>query len=342
MRMMPTAGLLAGLPARRDAANARPSAGRFLQGQDRHRRGRRARGRKPVALRANPRPPLGPLHPRQSDGRPAADAGRRASQRHQPRLQRRRRRRADHPGGQPAGRDGATVQDAGGAFRRRGSSSGSARRAPTRRCSRSIRACPTRPSRICRTRRKSWFSAPPGRARTRTTFRSCSRSSPARSSSWSRAMPPTATSSSRSSAAKSTAGRRWRATDPGFRASKASCARWCGRAARRSRASNTCRWTRTWRPAIIGRALMSVRGAPLGIGRPFGLRPGTPADRVAMLKESLARLSPIRNSWPRPRTRRSTIGHIGAEEVTKAFNTMINQPPQVLEVMGKYLKAGGD
>jgi hypothetical protein len=28
--------------------------------------------------------------------------------------------------------------------------------------------------------------------------------------------------------------------------------------------------------------------------------------------------------------------------VTKAFNTMVNQPPQVLEVMGKYLKAGGD
>jgi hypothetical protein len=36
------------------------------------------------------------------------------------------------------------------------------------------------------------------------------------------------------------------------------------------------------------------------------------------------------------------VGHIGADEVTKAFNGMINQPPQVLEVMHKYLKASGD
>ena len=42
------------------------------------------------------------------------------------------------------------------------------------------------------------------------------------------------------------------------------------------------------------------------------------------------------------KTAQIDIGHIAAEEVTKAFNTMINQPPQVLDVMGKYLKAGGD
>ena len=35
----------------------------------------------------------------------------------------------------------------------------------------------------------------------------------------------------------------------------------------------------------LGRALMVIRGTPLGIGRPFRVRPGTPADRVAMLRE---------------------------------------------------------
>jgi hypothetical protein len=42
------------------------------------------------------------------------------------------------------------------------------------------------------------------------------------------------------------------------------------------------------------------------------------------------------------KTAQIEINHISAEEVTKAFSTMINQPPQVLDAMGKYLKAGGD
>ena len=76
-------------------------------------------------------------------------------------------------GAQSRDRDGAARQGAAGALRRAASSSGSARPAPTARCSRSARACPTRASRISRTpRRRSW-SAPPVPARTRTTFRCC-------------------------------------------------------------------------------------------------------------------------------------------------------------------------
>ena len=67
---------------------------------------------------------------------------------------------------------------------------------------------------------------------------------------------------------------------PAWPASRAWCARWCARAARRSPGSITFPSTRTWRPATSAAALMVVRGTPLGIGRPFGLRPGTPADRV--------------------------------------------------------------
>ena len=39
----------------------------------------------------------------------------------------------------------------------------------------------------------------------------------------------------------------------------------------------------------LGRSLMVIRGTPLSIGRPFAVRPGTPAERVAMLRESIAR-----------------------------------------------------
>lgn len=92
----------------------------------------------------------------------------------------------------------------------------------------------------------------------------------------------------------------------------------------------------------IGRALMVMRGAPLGIGRPFGLRPGTPADRAATLRDALAKVLADPQFLSETKTAQIEINHISADEVSKGFDAMVNQPPQVLEAMGKYLKAGGD
>ena len=85
-----------------------------------------------------------------------------------------------------------------------------------------------------------------------------------------------------------------------------------------------------------------IRGTPLGIGRAFGVRPGTPADRVAILRDSLAKALADPKFLAEMKTAQIEINHISAEVVSKAFNTMINQPPEVLAAMGKYLKAGGD
>ncbi len=92
----------------------------------------------------------------------------------------------------------------------------------------------------------------------------------------------------------------------------------------------------------LGRSLMTIRGTPLGIGRPFGLRMGTPADRVAMLRDSLIRALADPKFLAESKTAQIDVGPLGANEVTDAFSAMINQPPQVLDAIGKYLKAGGD
>jgi hypothetical protein len=92
----------------------------------------------------------------------------------------------------------------------------------------------------------------------------------------------------------------------------------------------------------LGRSLMVVRGTPLSIGRPFGLRPGTPADRAAILRDSLSKALADPKFLAEVKNAQIDVGHISAEDVTKAFNAMVSQPPQVLDVMGKYLKAGGD
>ena len=43
-------------------------------------------------------------------------------------------------------------------------------------------------------------------------------------------------------------------------------------------------------PPGIGQSLMIIRGTPLAIGKPFGVRPGVPADRVAMLRDAFAKV----------------------------------------------------
>ena len=56
-----------------------------------------------------------------------------------------------------------------------------------------------------------------------------------------------------------------------------------------------------------GKALMSIRGIPASIGRPFALRPEVPADRVAILRAAFDKtIRDPKRSWPRPRPPRST------------------------------------
>jgi tripartite-type tricarboxylate transporter receptor subunit TctC len=90
----------------------------------------------------------------------------------------------------------------------------------------------------------------------------------------------------------------------------------------------------------LGRSLMVVRGTPLAIGRPFAVRPGTPADRVAMLRKALAEVTADPAFLADAKNAQIEIHHIAADDVAKGFANMINQPPQVLEAMAKYLKVG--
>ena len=40
----------------------------------------------------------------------------------------------------------------------------------------------------------------------------------------------------------------------------------------------------------LGKAIMGIRALPLTIGRAFAAPPGTPADRVAILREAFAKV----------------------------------------------------
>lgn len=90
----------------------------------------------------------------------------------------------------------------------------------------------------------------------------------------------------------------------------------------------------------IGRSLMSLRGIPQSIGRAFAVRPGTPPERVAMLREALAKALKDPALIAEAKKAKINIVAISADTVTKSFAELLNQPAPVLAAMNKYLKVG--
>jgi hypothetical protein len=90
----------------------------------------------------------------------------------------------------------------------------------------------------------------------------------------------------------------------------------------------------------IGRALMAIRGTPLAIGRPFAVRPGTPDERVAILRKAMADATSDPDFLAETKAAHIDIAFISGTDVGKDFNDMFNQPPEALEAMQKYLKVG--
>src|SRR4051794_31902905 len=88
----------------------------------------------------------------------------------------------------------------------------------------------------------------------------------------------------------------------------------------------------------IGKSLMALRGIPLSIGRAFAVRQGTPADRVAMLREALAKTIADPQFQAEAKKAQIDMEYIPAQDVIKGFDEMRSQPPQVIEAMNKYLQ----
>jgi tripartite-type tricarboxylate transporter receptor subunit TctC len=88
----------------------------------------------------------------------------------------------------------------------------------------------------------------------------------------------------------------------------------------------------------IGKSLMAIRGIPLSIGRAFAVRPGTPPERVAALRTALAKTLADPQLQAEAKSAQIDMQYLTAQAVAKAFDEMMNQSPQVLEAMNKYLQ----
>lgn len=90
----------------------------------------------------------------------------------------------------------------------------------------------------------------------------------------------------------------------------------------------------------VGKAIMGIRAAPQAIGRAFAAPPGTPAERVQMLREAFAKAVKDPEFVAETKKAKITVGYIPPEEVLKLFNGLLDQPADVQKEMVKYIKFG--
>jgi hypothetical protein len=89
----------------------------------------------------------------------------------------------------------------------------------------------------------------------------------------------------------------------------------------------------------LGKSLMQIKAIPMSIGRAFGIAPATPADRAAMLREAFAKALADPELAAEGKKAKISFSFISHDQVLKDFTALLNQTPETLKVMGKYIKA---
>ena len=90
----------------------------------------------------------------------------------------------------------------------------------------------------------------------------------------------------------------------------------------------------------VGKAIMGIRAAPLAVGRAWAATPGTPADRVKVLRDAFAKAVKDKELLEEAKKAKIDFGYISPEEILKSFSNLLEQPPDVQREMVKYIKFG--
>jgi hypothetical protein len=89
----------------------------------------------------------------------------------------------------------------------------------------------------------------------------------------------------------------------------------------------------------LGKSLMGIKAIPMSIGRAFAVTPGTPADRVTMLRQAFSKALNDPELMAEGKKAKIDFSFISDEQVQKDFNALMNQTPETLREMSKYIKA---
>lgn len=89
-----------------------------------------------------------------------------------------------------------------------------------------------------------------------------------------------------------------------------------------------------------GKAMMAIRSAPTAIYRPYVAPPGTPSEAMKILRDAFSRASQDKELLAEATKANLPIDYESAEDSLKIIREVLNQPPDTVQEITKYLKFG--
>jgi tripartite-type tricarboxylate transporter receptor subunit TctC len=89
-----------------------------------------------------------------------------------------------------------------------------------------------------------------------------------------------------------------------------------------------------------GKLIMAVNAVPTQIYRPFVAPPGTAKDALKILREAFANALKDKDLLAEAEKGKMTIDYVPPERCLKIISEVLNQPPDVVQALAKYIKFG--
>ncbi|HWP35471.1 MAG TPA: tripartite tricarboxylate transporter substrate-binding protein [Thermodesulfobacteriota bacterium] len=94
-------------------------------------------------------------------------------------------------------------------------------------------------------------------------------------------------------------------------------------------------------PTPLARAVLALQGVAGVIGRPYVAPPGTPADRLEVLREAFAKVTRDPEAIAEAARGRITFEYLPGPAALKAIQEVFSQPDEVVREFAKHVKFGG-
>ena len=87
-----------------------------------------------------------------------------------------------------------------------------------------------------------------------------------------------------------------------------------------------------------GKTIMAMLASTDGIGRPYVVPPGTPADIMNILRDAFAKVAKDPELKEEAKKSRMEVSYTSGDECLKVLNNLLNQPSDIVQEFGKYIK----
>ncbi len=89
-----------------------------------------------------------------------------------------------------------------------------------------------------------------------------------------------------------------------------------------------------------GKLIMAMNAVPTQIYRPFVAPPGTAKDAIKILRDAFANALKDKDLLAEAEKGKMTIDYVSPEDALKVVSEVLGQPPDVVQVLTKYIKFG--